>query len=96
MVLQEGANGVGHLVEGLLADDRAVVRVRPEGLVLGAEPLCQASAVGLRELAVEAGELRSTLAEVLGPINAANLRQAHRRMEAGSTIGKLALAGWGA
>ena len=43
---------------------------------------------------VEAGELRSTLTEVLGPINAANLRQAHRRMESGSTIGKLVLAGW--
>mgnify|MGYP003583855275 FL=1 len=43
---------------------------------------------------VEAGELRTTLTEVLGPINAANLREAHRRMESGSTIGKLALAGW--
>ena len=43
---------------------------------------------------VEAGELRSTLTEVLGPINAANLREAHRRMESGGTIGKLALAGW--
>ncbi|UNK57970.1 zinc-binding alcohol dehydrogenase family protein [Pseudoxanthomonas daejeonensis] len=43
---------------------------------------------------VEAGELRSTLTGVLGPINAANLREAHRRMESGGTIGKLALAGW--
>ncbi|MBO9715546.1 MAG: zinc-binding alcohol dehydrogenase family protein [Pseudoxanthomonas sp.] len=43
---------------------------------------------------IEAGALRTTLTEVLGPINAANLREAHRRMEAGSTIGKLALAGW--
>ena len=43
---------------------------------------------------VEAGELQTTLTEVLGPINAANLREAHRRMESGSTIGKLALAGW--
>ncbi len=43
---------------------------------------------------VEAGELRTTLTEVLGPINAANLREAHRRMEAGTAIGKLALAGW--
>lgn len=43
---------------------------------------------------VDAGELRTTLTETLGPINAANLREAHRRLESGSTIGKLALAGW--
>jgi NADPH2:quinone reductase len=43
---------------------------------------------------VEAGALQSTLSEVIGPVNAENLREAHRRMEAGSTIGKLALAGW--
>ncbi|UWX03708.1 zinc-binding alcohol dehydrogenase family protein [Pseudoxanthomonas sp. NC8] len=43
---------------------------------------------------VEACALRTTLSEVLGPINAANLREAHRRMEAGRTIGKLVLAGW--
>ena len=44
---------------------------------------------------VEAGRLRTTLSEVLGPIDAANLREAHRRLESGTTIGKLALAGWG-
>jgi NADPH2:quinone reductase len=43
---------------------------------------------------VEAGALQSTLSEVIGPVNAKNLREAHRRMEAGSTVGKLALAGW--
>ena len=43
---------------------------------------------------VEAGELQSTLTAVLGPINAAHLREAHRQVESGSTIGKLALAGW--
>jgi len=43
---------------------------------------------------VDAGELRTTLTEVIGPINAANLREAHRRLESGRTIGKLALAGW--
>ncbi len=43
---------------------------------------------------VEAGELRTTLSEVLGPIDAANLREAHRRMESGGTVGKLALVGW--
>lgn len=43
---------------------------------------------------VDAGELQGTLGEVLGPINAANLREAHRRLESGTTIGKLALSGW--
>ena len=43
---------------------------------------------------IDAGELRSTRTETLAPINAANLREAHRRLESGSTIGKLALAGW--
>ena len=28
------------------------------------------------------------------PINAANLREAHRRLESGTTVGKLVLAGW--
>ena len=43
---------------------------------------------------IDAGELRSTRTETLLPISAANLREAHRRLESGSTIGKLVLAGW--
>lgn len=43
---------------------------------------------------IDAGELRGTHSETLGAIDAANLREAHRRLESGSTIGKLALAGW--
>ena len=43
---------------------------------------------------VDAGELRTTHTEPLGSINAANLREAHRRRESGTTIGKLVLAGW--
>ncbi len=43
---------------------------------------------------VDAGELRTTHGETLGPINAANLREAYRRLESGSSIGKLVLAGW--
>jgi NADPH2:quinone reductase len=43
---------------------------------------------------IDAGALRSTRTETLAPINAANLREAHRRLESGSTIGKLVLAGW--
>jgi NADPH2:quinone reductase len=43
---------------------------------------------------VDAGELQSTRRETLQPINAANLREAHRRLESGGSIGKLTLAGW--
>ncbi|HZX75640.1 zinc-binding alcohol dehydrogenase family protein [Lysobacter sp.] len=43
---------------------------------------------------IDAGELRGTHRETLGTINATNLREAHRRLESGTTIGKLVLAGW--
>jgi NADPH2:quinone reductase len=43
---------------------------------------------------VDAGELRGIAREALSPIHAANLREAHRRIEAGSSIGKQVLAGW--
>lgn len=43
---------------------------------------------------VDEGHVRSTWTETIGPINAANLRAAHARVEAGSSIGKLVLAGF--
>lgn len=43
---------------------------------------------------VDQGVLRSTMREVLGPITAANVREAHRRLESGTTIGKLVLSGF--
>lgn len=43
---------------------------------------------------VDQGVLRTTHTETLGPINAANLREAHARLESGRTIGKLVLAGF--
>ena len=43
---------------------------------------------------VDAGLIRTTLAETLGVINAANLRQAHARIESGRMRGKLVLAGF--
>ncbi|HVK51560.1 MAG TPA: zinc-binding alcohol dehydrogenase family protein [Pseudoxanthomonas sp.] len=43
---------------------------------------------------IDAGELRSTHSTTLGVINADNLREAHRQLESGTTIGKLVLAGW--
>jgi zinc-binding alcohol dehydrogenase family protein len=43
---------------------------------------------------LDAGRLKSTLKETLSPINAANLRKAHARLESGTMIGKLVLRGW--
>lgn len=43
---------------------------------------------------VDQGELQTTWTQTLGSINAANLREAHRQLESGSTIGKVVLAGW--
>jgi len=56
--------------------------------------ICQHRILNRVASLVEAGELRTTLTEVLGPINAANLRLAHQRLESGRSIGKLALSGW--
>jgi NADPH:quinone reductase-like Zn-dependent oxidoreductase len=38
--------------------------------------------------------IQSTLTETLSPINTANLRTAHAKIEAGHMIGKLVLTGW--
>lgn len=40
---------------------------------------------------IDAGRLRTTIAETLSPINAANLREAHRRVETGAARGKIVL-----
>ncbi len=43
---------------------------------------------------LDAGKLQGTLKEVLSPINAANLRAAHEKLESGTMIGKLVLMDW--
>lgn len=43
---------------------------------------------------VDAGTLTTTATQDLGPINAANLREAHRLMESGTSIGKTTLTGF--
>jgi NADPH2:quinone reductase len=43
---------------------------------------------------VDRGILRTTLKQVMSPINAENLRKAHAQIESGTTIGKLVLEGW--
>jgi zinc-binding alcohol dehydrogenase family protein len=43
---------------------------------------------------IDSGQIRGTMRECLRPINAANLRAAHAKLESGKMIGKLVLAGW--
>ncbi len=43
---------------------------------------------------VDDQKIQSTLTESLAPINAANLRTAHGKLESGKMIGKLVLVGW--
>jgi NADPH2:quinone reductase len=44
---------------------------------------------------VDKGEIRTTLAETFGPINAANLKRAHALLESGRAKGKIVLDGFG-
>jgi len=43
---------------------------------------------------IDAGELRGTMQEHVRPIDAANLRKAHQKIEGRATIGKIVLSGW--
>ena len=43
---------------------------------------------------IDSGKLIATANDSLSPINAANILEGHRRLESGSTIGKLTLSGW--
>lgn len=43
---------------------------------------------------IDEGRVKSILHETMRPINAANLRSAHAKLESGTMIGKLVLAGW--
>ena len=54
----------------------------------------EAKVIGAARKLVDSGQMKGTQRDALSPINAANLREAHRRLESGTTIGKLVLAGW--
>ena len=43
---------------------------------------------------VDAGRLRTTVTEVMRPINAANLKAAHAKIESGTARGKIVLEGF--
>jgi hypothetical protein len=77
-----------------MADERRKIRLlyRVPGRGLFADRAAPA-AVRSRAL-VDAGTLRTTLGYVLGPINAADLRRAHRLLEERRAIGKLGPSGF--
>jgi NADPH:quinone reductase-like Zn-dependent oxidoreductase len=43
---------------------------------------------------IDGGQIKGILRETVRPINAANLKKAHAKLETGTMIGKLALKGW--
>jgi zinc-binding alcohol dehydrogenase family protein len=43
---------------------------------------------------IDAGRIRTTVDKVLSPINATNLREAHRLIETGAAKGKIVVQGW--
>lgn len=43
---------------------------------------------------IDSNSIKTTLNQVLSPISAENLRNAHAQIEAGNTIGKIVLSGW--
>ena len=59
-----------------------------------ADMAAQGALLGEVARLVDAGQLRSTLAEQFGPINAANLRRAHGLLESGRARGKVVLEGF--
>lgn len=43
---------------------------------------------------IDEGKLKATASSNLSPINAENILEGHRRLESGSSIGKLTISGW--
>ena len=43
---------------------------------------------------IDSGRIQATLGNVIKPISAANLRDAHAKLESGAAIGKIVLEGW--
>jgi zinc-binding alcohol dehydrogenase family protein len=57
----------------------------------GAAPVRQGKILGLASDLVQSGRLRSTLTRTLSPLSGATLRTAHKLIESGQTIGKIAI-----
>jgi NADPH:quinone reductase len=64
------------------------------GLYATADMIAQHRILGEVSALVDAGLLRTTFRQEMGPINAANLRRAHSVQESGRSIGKIVLTGF--
>ncbi|QPF75280.1 zinc-binding alcohol dehydrogenase family protein [Roseateles sp. DAIF2] len=94
------------LIDDFGAGDIDVTALKGKSLSLHWEMMFTRSMLGTHDIAeqgrllaevarrVDAGELRSTLAEVLGPIDAATLKRAHALQESQRQRGKLVLQGF--
>jgi NADPH:quinone reductase len=43
---------------------------------------------------IDSKKIKSTITDLLSPINAENLRKAHKKLESGSNIGKIVISGF--
>ncbi|MGC6565797.1 MAG: zinc-binding dehydrogenase, partial [Akkermansiaceae bacterium] len=43
---------------------------------------------------IDEGKLKAPASSNLSPLNAENILEGHRRLESGSSIGKLTISGW--
>ena len=43
---------------------------------------------------IDSKKIKTTLTDLFTPINAENLRKAHKKLESGSTIGKIVISGF--
>jgi NADPH:quinone reductase len=90
---KDQSHGTAEVDEDLLFDRSAAFHFEMiSGIAYGAPP--ERHAVyrdRLRDIAgfIERGEVRPPMVTTLGPLSAATVREAHRRLESGHTIGKL-------
>ena len=80
----------------LVAVGLLVLRFVPQGALFGTDAMIGQHRL-LNEVAalVDAGLIRTTLAERFGSINADNLKRAHALIESGKARGKVVLENWG-
>ncbi len=63
-----------------------------QSLYPGGNPISQHRILDQAAGLIDSGQLRTTVSEVLSPINAEQLRRAHQRVEAGGMLGKIVVS----
>ncbi|MDP5131470.1 MAG: zinc-binding alcohol dehydrogenase family protein [Paraglaciecola sp.] len=93
---------------GLIDDPKSldVIKIKPKSLSLHWEFMFARSMFNAADMAqqgvllnhiaslIDEGHIKTTAGKYLGKINATNLKQAHKELEAGSAIGKIVLSGF--